>query len=222
MKLALALLLLLATMQLYGADFRFDVRHERALKDHPGTLTIDDTGISYQQVLTEKQQKKRAKKPPNPVLNADALTEWLAGRLRMDFYHIDPLKIELKSVTQVMSSDYAQRRGWTLLAEEESRRWYASVGPSVATGTTVKVESAYLKARTSHTGVIIPFSETTYLASGALRGQSISYASDRYTVALLSPGGRLIRSRTFKEELTIDRFRDAEETLRRWVAEARA
>lgn len=64
MKLALALLPLLVTTRIYGAEFRFDVRHERALKDHPGTLTIDDTGISYQQVLTEKQQKKQPKKPP--------------------------------------------------------------------------------------------------------------------------------------------------------------
>ena len=48
---------------------------------------------------------------PNPVLTGDAITEWLAGRLKIPFYHIDPLKIDLKAVTQVMSSDYAQRRG---------------------------------------------------------------------------------------------------------------
>src|SRR4051812_13592470 len=53
----------------------------------------------------------RSRKPPQPVLNADAITEWLALRLKVEFYHIDPLKIDLKSVTQVMSSDYAQRRG---------------------------------------------------------------------------------------------------------------
>lgn len=64
MKLALALLSLLVTTRIYGAEFRFDVRHERALKDHPGILTIDDIGISYQQVLTEKQQKKPPKKLP--------------------------------------------------------------------------------------------------------------------------------------------------------------
>jgi general secretion pathway protein E len=55
--------------------------------------------------------RQRSKQPPNPVLTADALTEWLAARLKLDFYHIDPLKIDLKAVTQVMSADYAQRRG---------------------------------------------------------------------------------------------------------------
>jgi len=64
MKLALALLSLLVTTRSYGAEFRFDVRHERALKDHPGILIIDDTSVSYQQVLTAKQQKKQPKKPP--------------------------------------------------------------------------------------------------------------------------------------------------------------
>jgi hypothetical protein len=49
---------------LSAAELRFDVRHERALRDHLGVLTIDETGISYQQALTEKQKKKPPKKPP--------------------------------------------------------------------------------------------------------------------------------------------------------------
>jgi general secretion pathway protein E len=53
----------------------------------------------------------RSLKPPLPALNPQALTEWLGGRLRMPCYYIDPLKIDLKSVTQVMSSEYALKRG---------------------------------------------------------------------------------------------------------------
>ena len=53
----------------------------------------------------------RSLKAPQPQLTADLLSEWLAGRVRMPFFHIDPLKIDLKAVTQVMSSEYAQRRG---------------------------------------------------------------------------------------------------------------
>src|SRR6185369_3261326 len=44
-------------------------------------------------------------------LNSEFLTEWLAGRLKLPYYHIDPLKIDLKGVTEVMSAEYAQRRG---------------------------------------------------------------------------------------------------------------
>jgi general secretion pathway protein E len=53
----------------------------------------------------------RSKVPPGAVLSPDALTEWLAARLKIPAYRIDPLKIDLKAVTQVMSSDYAQKRG---------------------------------------------------------------------------------------------------------------
>jgi general secretion pathway protein E len=62
-------------------------------------------------IIAIGEARMRSRKPPNPVLNADAITDWLAQRLKVEFYHIDPLKIDLKSVTQVMSSDYAQRRG---------------------------------------------------------------------------------------------------------------
>jgi general secretion pathway protein E len=53
----------------------------------------------------------RSLKAPQPVLTPEVLTEWLAGKVKMPFYHIDPLKIDLKSVTEVMSAEYAQRRG---------------------------------------------------------------------------------------------------------------
>jgi general secretion pathway protein E len=53
----------------------------------------------------------RSEKPPQIQLTAETLTEWLAGRVRMAYYRIDPLKIDLRAVTQVMSSEYAQRRG---------------------------------------------------------------------------------------------------------------
>jgi general secretion pathway protein E len=44
------------------------------------------------------------------TLNAEGITAWLAARLHMPFFHIDPLKIDLRAVTDVMSSEYAQRR----------------------------------------------------------------------------------------------------------------
>ena len=49
---------------LMAAELRFEVRHERVWKDHAGVLTVDDTGIGYQQALTEKQKKKQPETPP--------------------------------------------------------------------------------------------------------------------------------------------------------------
>ncbi|HEX6632868.1 MAG TPA: ATPase, T2SS/T4P/T4SS family, partial [Usitatibacter sp.] len=61
-------------------------------------------------LIVVSEARWRSLKPPHPVLSADVLTEWLAGRLKIPFHHIDPLKIDLKAVTGVMSSEYAQRR----------------------------------------------------------------------------------------------------------------
>src|SRR5450756_2335233 len=54
--------------------------------------------------------KLKSLKPPQRMLDIETLTQWLAARVNMPYYHTDPLKIDLRAVTEVMSSDYAQRR----------------------------------------------------------------------------------------------------------------
>ncbi|HEX9391454.1 MAG TPA: GspE/PulE family protein [Usitatibacteraceae bacterium] len=52
----------------------------------------------------------KSQKPPLRSLELERLTEWMAGRVGLPYFHIDPLKIDLRAVTEVMSSDYAARR----------------------------------------------------------------------------------------------------------------
>jgi len=54
--------------------------------------------------------KIRSLKPPQRILEIEPLTEWLAGKVELGYYHIDPLKIDMRAVTEVMSSDYAAKR----------------------------------------------------------------------------------------------------------------
>jgi len=49
--------------------------------------------------------------PPHKPLHLDTLTEWLAARVGLEYYHIDPLKIDFSAVTDIMSNDYAARFG---------------------------------------------------------------------------------------------------------------
>jgi len=49
--------------------------------------------------------------PPHKALHQAALCEWLAGRAGLEYFHIDPLKIDFSAVTDMMSSDYAARFG---------------------------------------------------------------------------------------------------------------
>jgi general secretion pathway protein E len=55
-------------------------------------------------VVAEQKWKKGA-----ALLTLDALSEWLAKHLGMDYLHIDPLKIDFTAVTEIMSSAYASR-----------------------------------------------------------------------------------------------------------------
>jgi len=56
-------------------------------------------------------QKWRSLNPPLRLLSLEVLTEWLAGRVGLDYLHIDPLKIDFTGVADVMSSAYAARFG---------------------------------------------------------------------------------------------------------------
>ena len=46
---------------------------------------------------------------PDKELNLYTLSEWLAKKAKLPLYHIDPLKIDVTSVTQVMSYQFAER-----------------------------------------------------------------------------------------------------------------
>jgi general secretion pathway protein E len=54
-------------------------------------------------------QKWRALNDPKKPLTLEFLVEWLAGKLKVPYQHIDPLKIDLVAVTQTMSIAYAER-----------------------------------------------------------------------------------------------------------------
>jgi general secretion pathway protein E len=47
--------------------------------------------------------------PPNKVLTVETITEWLAKKVGLEYLHIDPLKVDFSSVTDLMSNDYAGR-----------------------------------------------------------------------------------------------------------------
>lgn len=56
-------------------------------------------------------QKWKSLQPPHRPLSLDDLGEWLAAKVGLEYYHIDPLKIDFTAVTDVMSSAYATRFG---------------------------------------------------------------------------------------------------------------
>jgi general secretion pathway protein E len=55
------------------------------------------------------EQKWRSAQPPHKPLTLEFLTEWYAPKCGLPYYHIDPLKTNFASVTELMSSTYAER-----------------------------------------------------------------------------------------------------------------
>jgi general secretion pathway protein E len=62
-------------------------------------------GTMHPLVIVADQKFKKG----HSIWTLDALTEWLAKRVGMEYLHIDPLKIDFGAVTEVMSSAYATR-----------------------------------------------------------------------------------------------------------------
>jgi len=60
-------------------------------------------------LATIANQHWKSQKPPNKAMTIEWLVEWLAGKLKVPYLHIDPLKIDLGAVTATMSNAYAER-----------------------------------------------------------------------------------------------------------------
>ena len=60
-------------------------------------------------LLVVAEQRWKSPEPPHRVLDIEFLTQWLAKWSGLDYFHIDPLKINLAAVTGIMSSTYATR-----------------------------------------------------------------------------------------------------------------
>ncbi len=65
-------------------------------------------GAQHPLTLVAEAGWKELRAPHRP-LTLEALAEWLAKRVGLDYLHIDPLKINFSVVTEVMSSAYATR-----------------------------------------------------------------------------------------------------------------
>ena len=89
---------LMVSDKLVEPDIATALRDERKLHSdrvHPLVVIAD--------------QKWRNPLLPARLISLESLTEWLAGKVGLEYIHIDPLKIDFTGVADVMSSAYAGR-----------------------------------------------------------------------------------------------------------------
>ncbi|MDQ9169880.1 GspE/PulE family protein [Oxalobacteraceae bacterium R-40] len=65
--------------------------------------------VSMHPLVAVAQCKLHSAQPPHKPITLDWLTEWMAGKVRLPFFRIDPLKIDFTRVADVMSATYAAR-----------------------------------------------------------------------------------------------------------------
>ena len=66
-------------------------------------------GSKLHPIVVIGEQKWKDFKPPHKTMNADYLSRWLATQVDLEFYHIDPLKLDFTTAAQVVSKAYAER-----------------------------------------------------------------------------------------------------------------
>ncbi|NCN68032.1 MAG: type II/IV secretion system protein, partial [Thiomicrospira sp.] len=58
-------------------------------------------------VISDRGWKSQT--PHHRKLTLEFLTEWMAKKFGLEYFHIDPLKIDFSNLTDLMSIDYANR-----------------------------------------------------------------------------------------------------------------
>ncbi|MDB5771434.1 MAG: type secretion system protein [Burkholderia sp.] len=70
---------------------------------------LRNSSIAMHPLVAVAQCKLQTATPPHKLLTLDALTEWVAAKVKLPFTRIDPLKIDFTRVADVMSATYAAR-----------------------------------------------------------------------------------------------------------------
>ena len=80
-------------------------------------------------IIIVGEQKWKDLRAPHKVMNADFLSRWLAGQAGLDFYHIDPLKLDFTSAAQLFSKAYAERLKIMPIAAKNGEAIIATADP---------------------------------------------------------------------------------------------
>ncbi len=80
-------------------------------RDHDETITaLRMRGRNDQHPLAQVGERRLTRAcAPHDTLSVEALTEWLAADAGLSYFHIDPLKIDVSSVCNLVSHAYATR-----------------------------------------------------------------------------------------------------------------
>ncbi|RJG01687.1 GspE/PulE family protein [Noviherbaspirillum sedimenti] len=119
------------------------------------------------------QSKLKSAHPPHRMLTLDMLTEWMAGKVKLPFLRIDPLKIDFTKVADVMSASYAARFNILPVALNATELTIASASPFMSDW---QAEIEKLTRRKVHLVIASPLDISQYTAQFFALAKSIKGA----------------------------------------------
>jgi len=93
--------------------------------------SVKADAIGLHPLVLLASEKLSSAQPPNKSLDMEALTEWLAGKVGLPYFHIDPLKTNISSIASVMKFTYATRNKILPVAVSETEVVIATAEPFV-------------------------------------------------------------------------------------------
>jgi general secretion pathway protein E len=152
-----------------------------------GYLTADDakrvrvsgrpgrSAVELHPLVVVANAKLINQREPGRPLSLEALTEWLAGQAGLPYLRIDPMKINVAAVTQVVSHAYAQRHRILPVAASTGEVTFATCEPFDAAWAS---DLAHMIRRDVHRVVSSPIDINRYLMEFYGVQRSIQLAQD--------------------------------------------
>ena len=80
-------------------------------------------------LITISQQNLKDQQPPHKPLTLELLTLWLANKVKLPYARIDPLKVDVTSVTAVMAQAFAERNKILAIHADDTEVVIATADP---------------------------------------------------------------------------------------------
>lgn len=85
------------------------VQDGMALPEEADKLAGNRKDAHIHPLVVVAEQQWHNQLPPNKILTIEVLSEWLAGKVGMDYFHVDPLKLNFGGIASIVSKSYAER-----------------------------------------------------------------------------------------------------------------
>ncbi len=120
----------------------------------------------------------RNQKNANQVMTLELLSQWLAKKVKLPYFHIDPLKIDVASVTRLCSLSYAQNHNILPIKVSDDEVIIATIEPYLRSWEMdfKEIQAGMLKRVIANPDAIKRYSLEFYAFAKSLKGAEISAA----------------------------------------------